>query len=199
VAGLVAVVLTEQLGATVTEFLGFPLPWGRWPWTIHSAGWGIFCNVAVCIIVSLLTQKKRDMQHRMKYHAFLAETAALSPEKQFLRPVAWTITLAWLFFAVGPGAIIGNDFFGPPNKGIAAWNLGVPSIWAWQILLWALGVLVIWFLAYKLDMSTVPRGTIDAQNEGRGTLEAEPETGTGAWSRQSREQRSSDANAMSTR
>lgn len=188
VAGLVAVVLTEQLGTTITEFLGFSLPWGRWPWTINSAGWGIFFNVVVCIIVSLLTQNKRERQHRMKYHAFLSENAGLSPEKQFLRPVAWTITLAWLFFAIGPGALIGNDFFGPPNKGIGAWNLGVPSIWAWQILLWALGVLVIWFLAYKLNMSTMPRGTIDAENEASGTSEVEPETRTGAWARQSREQ-----------
>jgi SSS family solute:Na+ symporter len=187
-AGLVAVVLTEQLGTTVTEFFGFPLPWGRWPWTIHSAGWGIFFNVAVCIIVSLLTRNKGDRQHRMKYHGFLAETAALPAEKQFLRPVAWTITLAWLFFAVGPGAVIGNDFFGPPNKGIAVWNLGVPSIWAWQILLWVLGVLVIWLLAYKLEMSTVPRGTISAQNADRGTPEIEPEARTKSWLGQSREQ-----------
>ena len=37
----------------------FDLPWGRWPWTIHAAGWGIACNVAVCLVVSLLTQDRR--------------------------------------------------------------------------------------------------------------------------------------------
>lgn len=187
-AGLVAVVLTEQLGATITEFFGFPLPWGRWPWTIHSAGWGIFFNVVICVIVSWLTQRKGERQHRMKYHALFAETAALPAEKHFLRPVAWAITLAWLFFAIGPGAILGNDFFGAPNRGIAAWNLGVPSIWAWQILWWALGVLVIWFLAYKLEMSTVARGTIEPLAEDTGTSKLEPEATVGAWAMQPRDE-----------
>jgi SSS family solute:Na+ symporter len=32
----------------------------------------------------------------------------------------------------------------------------MPSIWAWQILWWALGVGMMWFLAYKMEMSTLP-------------------------------------------
>ncbi|MBL6957495.1 MAG: sodium:solute symporter, partial [Rhodospirillales bacterium] len=37
-AGLLGVIFTETIGATIT---GGALPWGRWPWTIHSAGWGM--------------------------------------------------------------------------------------------------------------------------------------------------------------
>ena len=80
-----------------------------------------------------------------------------SRNKRFLRPVAWALTLIWFFFAVGPGAILGNDLFGAPNVGLAGWTMGVPSLWAWQMLWWALGVLVIWFLAYRLEMAMLPR------------------------------------------
>lgn len=155
VAGLITVALTERFGASFAEFMGFHLPWGRWPWTIHSAGWGIFVNVLVCLVVSWISQRKEDWQRRMKFHEFLREYGAAIQEKRRLRPVAWALTLGWLFFAIGPGAVLGNDLFGAPNRGLSVWHLGIPSIWAWQILWWALGVLVLWFLAYKMEMSTV--------------------------------------------
>ena len=161
IAGLVAVVFTDKLGLTLAEFIGVDLPWGRWPWTIHSAGWGIACNVAVCVIVSLLTQNAADRERRMAFHSYLAEVSAPMSENKIWRPVAWAITLAWFFFAIGPGLIVGTDLFGAPNAGAKAWILGIPSIWAWQIIWWALGVLLIWLLAYKLEMSTPLRERIE--------------------------------------
>ncbi len=158
-AGLIAVILTETIGQTIT---GGALPWGRWPWTIHSAGWGIIFNLGVCIIVSAMTQNESDLAHRMKYHNFLREHASLSAGKQGLKPVAWIITLVWLFFGIGPGAVIGNDIFGAPDAGIDGWTFGIPSIWAWQIIWWALGVFMMWFLAYKMEMSTVPEREVEA-------------------------------------
>ena len=59
-----------------------------------------------------------------------------------------------MFFAVGPGAVIGNYIFGAPGDDLAGWDFGTPSLWAWQILWWALGVVMLWLLAYKLDFST---------------------------------------------
>jgi hypothetical protein len=38
----------------------------------------------------------------------------------------------------------------------------MPSIWAWQILFWLLGVGMMWFLAYKMNMSTIPETQIEA-------------------------------------
>jgi hypothetical protein len=156
-AGLITVILTETLGTSIANFLGFGLPWGRWPWTIHSAAWGIVVNVVVCVVVSALTGDKEARQRRAAWHGFLARHARLPPEKRTLRPVAWGIVIVWLFFAIGPGAVIGNDLFGEPNAGIAAWDLQAPSIWAWQIAWWALGILMLWFLAYRMEMSTVPK------------------------------------------
>ena len=161
-AGCLAVIFTENFGASIAGFFGIELGWGRWPWTIHSAGWGILFNATICVIVSAMTQDEGAMQHRMKYHNFLREHASLPESKKSLVPVAWGITLIWLFFGIGPGAVIGNDIFGAPNAGYEAWTFGIPSIWAWQIIWWILGVFMMWFLAYKMEMSTVPDREIEA-------------------------------------
>jgi uncharacterized protein YggT (Ycf19 family) len=38
----------------------------------------------------------------------------------------------------------------------------MPSIWAWQILFWLLGVAMMWFLAFKMEMSTIPDTEIES-------------------------------------
>jgi len=177
-AGLLGVIFTESFGLSILKGVGIDI-WGRWPWTIHSAGWGIIFNLAVCIPVSAMTQDSTDLAHRMKFHNFLREHATLSPGKAGLRPIAWIITLAWLFFGIGPGAVIGNYIFGSPSDS-STWVFGMPSIWAWQILFWALGVGMMWFLAYKMEMSTLPEKEITALVEDIGDVTRTPAEQAGA-------------------
>ena len=179
-AGLIGVIFTETFGQQIAGGLGFELPWGRWPWTIHSAGWGILLNLAVCIPLSAMTQNSNDMAHRMKFHNFLREHASLSPSKRSLKPLAWIVTLAWLFFGIGPGAVIGNDIFGAPNAGVEGWTFGIPSIWAWQIIFWLLGTAMMWFLAYKMEMSTMPEKEVEALVEDIGDVVQTPAAQAGA-------------------
>ena len=148
IAGLVAVTCTESIGAA----LGITA-WGRWPLTIHSAGWGIFFNLGIAILVSFFTQNSDELAHKMKFHNFLKEYAGLPSEKRNLIPIAWIITLLWFFFGIGPGAVIGNWIFGDPTNP-DTWIFGIPSIWAWQILFWIIGVYMMWMLAYKMEFST---------------------------------------------
>ncbi len=162
IAGLVAVTLTEKIGA---QFM----PWGRWPFTIHSAGWGIIFNLGIAILVSLFTQKQEETEHRMTFHNFLREHSSLSPEKKALVPLAWIIVLVWFFFGIGPGAVIGNTLFGNPQD-ITTWTFGIPSIWAWQLIWWAIGVFMMWFLAYKMEMSLVPEKEVVALHEDIGDI-----------------------------
>ena len=162
IAGLVAVTLTEKIGAQY-------MPWGRWPLTIHSAGWGIIFNLGLAIIISAVTQNKEMLAHKMTFHSFLREHATLPAAKKGLVPIAWIITLVWFFFGIGPGAVVGNTIFGNPNDA-ATWVFGMPSIWAWQLLWWALGVGMMWFLAYKMEMSTVPETEIVALHEDIGDI-----------------------------
>jgi Na+/proline symporter len=160
-AGILGVTFSEDFGIHMLQAIGLPIGWGRWPWTIHSAGWGMIFNLAVTLILSAMTQNAADRAHRQKYHDFLAEHATLPAEKRKLVPIAWIITLAWFFFAIGPGVVIGNWIFGEPN-GTPGPIFGLPSIWAWQILWWALGVFMMWFLAYKMEMSRIPSREVQA-------------------------------------
>ena len=165
VAGLVAVTLTESIGQA---WFGIEA-WGRWPLTIHSAGWGILFNLGVAILVSAFTQNERDRERRMEFHNFLREHASLPAAKKRLVPLAWILVLVWFFFGIGPGAIIGNTIFGDPNDA-STWIFGMPSIWAWQLLWWALGVGMMWFLAYRMELSTVPEREIEALHEDIGDI-----------------------------
>ena len=73
IAGLIAVTCTESIGAA----LGITA-WGRWPLTIHSAGWGIFFNLGIAILVSFFTQNSDELAHKMKFHNFLKEYAGFT-------------------------------------------------------------------------------------------------------------------------
>jgi hypothetical protein len=161
-AGMIAVVLTDGIGQTLT---GNALPWGQWPWTIHSAAWGMFFNLLVCIAGSAMTQNEAERSRRMKVHDFLRAHATLPPAKQRLKTFAWVVVLLWMVFAIGPGAVVGNYIFGAPDAGYEGWYFGMPSIWAWQILWWGLGVVMMWFLAYKMEMSTAPERAIISLTE----------------------------------
>ncbi|MGI9491240.1 MAG: sodium:solute symporter family protein [Geminicoccaceae bacterium] len=157
IAGLIVVTLTEKIGVD-----GFGVTaWGHWPLTIHAAGWGIAINFAIAISVSALMREHHiDIERKLAFHDVLHEHAALPLVRQALLPLAWAMTLGWFFFAIGPGAVIGNWIFGSPTKA-ATWFFGIPSIWAWQILFWVLGVLMMWFLAYVMQLSTEPETEIE--------------------------------------
>ena len=174
--GILAVLSTDTVG----QSLGIT-GWGRWPLTLHSAFWGIALNFGTAIVISALTQDRREREHRMRFHRFLAANGAVPAEKRNLFPVAWVVVLVWFFFAVGPGAVIGNTLFGDPNSPVTWWIFGMPSIWVWQIMWWVAGVAMMWFLAYKMEMSTMPRAEITALvedigdlGEGPGRLASEP-------------------------
>ena len=167
--GLIGVVLTESIGGQLAGFFGFELPWGRWPLTMHSAFWGMAVNLTTVLIISAVTQSRDDYRHKMRFHEFLREYGSMPEEKRSFIPMGWIFALLWFFFAVGPGAVIGNTIFGDPNAP-STWPFGIPSIWIWQILWWSLGVFMMWFLAYKLEMSLAPRRHVEALVDDIGDL-----------------------------
>jgi Na+/proline symporter len=182
--GLAGVILTENFGLSLADFVGLHLPWGRWPWTIHSAGWGIACNVAACLVVSLISQRGAERERRRGYHDFLAAFDAQPAVWRYLQPVAWAGALAWLFFAIGPGALYGNYAFGDARGGPSAWYFGMPSLWVWQIAWWAAGVLLVWFLASRMGLSTPPMHPIELLARSRrpkSSVAALPDEGVRRW------------------
>ncbi len=156
VAGLVMVSLTDSFGIAVMDFVGLHLPWGRWPWTIHSAGWGLAANVASVLVISAITPARRASQRAAALDAFFAGLATSRPTGRGLKPASWAAALAWLFFGAGPGLLFGNFAFGDNGGGLDNWLLGMPPLWGWCLLMWALGVTLVWLLAYKLGLAATP-------------------------------------------
>lgn len=148
--GLLAVTLTEAAGLRWFHIEA----WGRWPLTFHAAAWGLLANFGVAILVSALTRD--DAERKVESHSWLAERSALPPGKRrWVAPIAVLASL-WLLFAAGPGAVIGNTLFGDPNRP-ATWRFGIPSIWAWQLFGWVIGVGLLALLAYYLELGTAAK------------------------------------------
>ena len=164
IIGIIIVILTETIGQQIS---GNRLPWGRWPLTIHSGVWGLIFNVFICFSVSAfsaLAKIDTDREHRQKFHDFLNDHMGLHPSRTKLRSFAYVIALIWLFFGAGPGQVLGNNFFGDPGGGYEAWILKIPSIWGYQLIWWFFGIGLIWFLASKMDLSTLPNRPIQAND-----------------------------------
>ncbi|CDH45933.1 hypothetical protein [Candidatus Contendibacter odensensis] len=117
--------------------------------TILAAVWGLLVNFGMAVLVSAVTRD--DVERKMECHRWLTEQTRLSPHQRcWVWPIA-ALTVLWLLVAVGPGAVIGTTLFGDPEQP-ATWLFGVPSIWVWQLCGWAVGVGVLFLLAYFLEM-----------------------------------------------
>lgn len=160
-AGIIAAIMVENLGIDLAAAVGIDVPWGRWPLTIHSAGWGLIFNISIAVVVSALTQNREEYEHRMTVHKFLEEHASLPAEKRHLIPIAFILVFAFWVIGVGPGGVIGNWLFGDPANPETWWVFGLPSIWVWQIIWWLFGIYMMYFCCYKCEMSTVPEKEIE--------------------------------------
>jgi Na+/proline symporter len=154
IGGLV-VIFTEPPGLIFFEALFLDLPSGRWPLTIHSTGWGLVFNMAACLLVSLFTRAGPERLHREILHEPLRHIASAGAGSPSMGTAKWSLALIWAFLALGPGAILGNTFFSNPVFTEGKVSLGVPSLWVWQIVFWFVGVLLVWWLAYRGRMSII--------------------------------------------
>ena len=148
IAGLLAVTLTDKMSSI------FPLPWGAYPLTIHSAGWGIFFNIIFTGFGSYFfpdsDQKNLDKEKR---HAFLSEVAGIPESKKKLVPLAYCLVIFWFLVGFGPFAMIGNTLFSDPNIPATWAPFNLPSIWIWQLVFLFFGIFVMWFLAFYMGFS----------------------------------------------
>ena len=153
IIGTLLVLFTEPPGLIAIAGLFRPLPWGRWPLTVHSAAWGLLFNLAACLLVSAVTRREAEPEGRL--HAAFARDDPAPPGSDAGSTAKWALALIWVYFAMGPGAVLGNDFFSRPMFTDKAVRLGVPSLWVWQIVFWLAGVFLVWWLAYPAGLSAV--------------------------------------------
>ena len=148
VVGLIAVTLTDRTSAW------FGVPWGAYPLTIHSAGWGIFFNLIITFLVSHFSaETDAERNNKAKKHQLLQAVSGMNSARKKKIRLAWILTLIWFLVGFGPFATIGNTIFSDPNSP-ALWSpFALPSIWVWQIMFLGYGIFVMWFLAFHMGMS----------------------------------------------
>ena len=146
--GLIAVTLTDKTS------VWFGVPWGAYPFTVHSAGWGIFFNLITTFLVSNVskeTELEKDNKNRI--HELLSTVAGLNFYQKKKIRLAWVLTLVWFLVGFGPFATIGNSLFSDPNSPSLWAPFGLPSLWIWQIIFLFYGIFVMWFLAFHMGLS----------------------------------------------
>ncbi|MDR7127504.1 hypothetical protein [Pseudotabrizicola sp. 4114] len=154
VFGGLIVLFTEPLGLILFEGLFIDLPWGRWPLTIHSAAWGLTLNLSAVLLISIFTRSGAERRHQDRLHDEFASTWRVDFGTKPARNAKWSLILIWAFFALGPGAILGNTFFSQPIFTTGDASLGIPSLWAWQLFFWLIGVPLVWWLTYGAQLGT---------------------------------------------
>ena len=148
VVGLIAVTLTDRTSAW------FGVPWGAYPLTIHSAGWGIFFNLIITFLVSHFSaETDAERNKKAKKHQLLQAVSGMNSARKKKIRLAWILTLIWFLVGFGPFATIGNTIFSDPNSPALWAPFALPSIWVWQIMFLGYGIFVMWFLAFHMGMS----------------------------------------------
>ena len=148
VIGLIAVTLTDRTSAW------FGVPWGAYPLTIHSAGWGIFFNLITVFLVSHFSvETDLEQKNKAKKHQLLQAVSGMNSARKKKIRLAWILTLFWFLVGFGPFATIGNTLFSDPNTPALWAPFALPSIWVWQIIFLGYGIFVMWFLAFHMGMS----------------------------------------------
>ena len=161
VVGLIAVTLTDKTAAW------FGVPWGAYPMTIHSAGWGILFNLLTVFLVSFLfPESKSTITKKEKRHKLLQSVSGLNPNKKKKIRFAWVLTLIWFLVGFGPFATIGNSIFSDPNQPQMWAPFSLPSLWVWQLMFLAYGIFVMWYLAFYMGLSNpIDPTRIEEQNK----------------------------------
>ena len=153
--GALVVFFTEAPGLMLFDKLFVPLPWGRWPLTIHSAAWGLLVNIFFCLLIAIFNRKGAERSHRDQLHDIFARDHKIDFGGRAAQGAKWSLTLIWAFLAIGPGAVLGNNFFSKPIFSGIDVKLGIPSLWVWGILFWVIGIFLVWWLAYRTQLSVI--------------------------------------------
>jgi Na+/proline symporter len=141
-----------SVGASLGVFAGMVavfLTYYVWPnpLSMHSAFWGVFAGLVVAYLCRGLGIKDNEetIKRQNEVRAFLDSIDAPSPSGRAWRNAMKWVVPIWYFFAIGPACILGNSAFS---------FAGFPSLWSWQIAWWIAGIVMMWALCFKAEMST---------------------------------------------
>jgi len=139
-AGMVAVFLTYYV-------------W-KYPLSMHCAFWGTFIGLVVAYLCRGLGIKDSEetIERQNEVRAFLDDIDGPTESGRKWRNAMKFLVPVWYFFAIGPACILGNNAFS---------FAGFPPLWSWQIFWWILGIIMMWALCFKAEMSTTSATQIE--------------------------------------
>jgi Na+/proline symporter len=138
IVGIGTVIITDPNISPWPKTFGFL-------WTIHSAGWGLGIGLLAALLASKLFPDTPEIRERQReIRTWLADIDRPTESQKAWRKAMWVIVPVWYLFAIGPFAVWGNFAFT---------FLNFPPLWAWQIVWWLLGVLMMWGLCFKAGLS----------------------------------------------
>jgi SSS family solute:Na+ symporter len=140
------------LGGMVAVFLTYKI-WPN-PLSMHCAFWGTFTGLVIAYICKGLGIKDNEetIKRQNEVRAFLDDIDAPSESGAAWRKAMMFVVPIWYFFAIGPACILGNKAFS---------FSGFPPLWSWQIAWWILGIIMMWALCFKAQMSTLSQDRVD--------------------------------------
>jgi Na+/proline symporter len=143
-AGMLAVFLTYKI-------------WPR-PLSMHAAFWGTFTGLVVAFICRGLGFKdtKETVERQAEIRGWLDSVDEPSESGKQWRKVMKIVVPVWYFFAIGPACILGNNAFA---------FAGFSPLWSWQIFWWIVGIVMMWALCFKAEMSTTNETQIERANK----------------------------------
>lgn len=145
------------LGGIIAVYVTFQI-W-KYPLTIHCAAWGTGIGLIVCYLIRIMGVKdnQETIDRQKELRDWVDSVDAPTEKGRAWRNAMKFIVPIWYIFAIGPACILGNNAFS---------FAGFTPLWSWQIVWWILGIIMMWALVFKAEMSTVTDEQIQrAENE----------------------------------
>ncbi|HEX9282642.1 MAG TPA: hypothetical protein VF882_02530, partial [Gemmatimonadales bacterium] len=144
----------------VAVYVTFAVAKIKYAFNLHSAGWGGLVAFTTAAIVSAFTRRREQARTdiasvRQDMTRWLDDVDAPSAEQKKWRRALWWIVPIWFIFAIGPGMVLGNNFISFAS---------LPPVWAWQVVWWVLGFVMMWALAFKAGLAQPSQTQIDRAN-----------------------------------
>jgi Na+/proline symporter len=134
------------IGAIAACFITYFTSW-KYPLSMHTAFWGLFAGMVIAYLFRGLGIKDNEetIKRQTEVRAWLNDIDGPTEKGQKWRNAMKFLVPAWYVFAIGPLCIIGNSSFS---------FAGFTPLWSWQIAWWIIGIVMMWALCFKAEMST---------------------------------------------
>jgi hypothetical protein len=136
------------MAGMVAVYVTYGIPSIRYPLTIHSAAWGTGVGLVVAYLCRGLGFKdsQETIERQAEMRQWIDSIDEPSESGKAWRKVMKIVVPIWYFFAIGPACVLGNSAFS---------FCGFAPLWSWQIFWWIIGIVMMWALCFKAEMSTI--------------------------------------------